>query len=60
MAATDDRHGQVIIAPHLDGGFGAYWDNEEPDKDEPPAMLEEAFPFNSLLRQEDFVVDGLN
>jgi hypothetical protein len=42
---ADDRHGQVFIATRLDGGFGAYWDNEEPDKGEPPAMLEEALPF---------------
>jgi hypothetical protein len=41
----DERHGQVFIAPRLDGGFAAYWDNEEPDKNKPPRMLEEAPPF---------------
>jgi hypothetical protein len=49
VAATDDRHGQVFIAPHLNGGFGAYWENEEPNNDdEPPGMLEEAPPFTEV------------
>lgn len=55
MGGTDDRHGQVFIAPHPDGGFGAYWDNEEPDKGEPPEMLEEAPPFTEV---EDAVAWG--
>jgi hypothetical protein len=41
----DDRHGQVFIAPHpqpdWEGSFTAYWDNEEPDKSEPPRVLEQ-------------------
>jgi cytidine deaminase len=44
--AADERHGQVFIAPHphlaLRGSFTAYWDNGEPDKNEPPRMLEQA------------------
>ncbi len=45
---SDARHGEVFIAPHLDGGFGAYWDNEEPDKNEPPRTLEESPLFTNL------------
>ena len=52
---TDTRHGQVFIAPHPQGGFTAYWDNEEPDKAEPPAMLEQAPPFANL---EDAIAWG--
>jgi hypothetical protein len=52
---TDERHGQVFIAPRLDGGFGAYWDNEEPDKNEPPQMLEEGPVFTDV---EDAIAWG--
>ncbi|HEU5214683.1 MAG TPA: hypothetical protein VFU30_04010 [Gaiellaceae bacterium] len=42
----DDRHGIIFIAPHPHqdhrGDFTAYWDNEEPDKGEPPRMIEES------------------
>jgi hypothetical protein len=55
VTGTDDRHGQIFIAAHPDGGFGAYWDNEEPDKDEPPDMLEEAPPFTDV---EDAIAWG--
>jgi hypothetical protein len=39
-----DRHGIVYVAPHPHrdhrGHFSAYWDNGEPDKGEPPRMIE--------------------
>ena len=52
---TDSRHGQVFIAPHPQGGFTAYWENEEPDKGEPPGLLEDAPPFANV---EDAIVWG--
>ena len=59
MPANTEPHGQVFIAPHPHpdwrGSFTAYWDNEEPDKNEPPRMLEQAPIFANV---EDAIVWG--